>query len=99
MQEITISLEVYSLDIIYAAAYVMLEKNYVVLRKGEENNILVRITPKEGSDERIEERFHEQLLNYSVYKEISAKNKDIRELIVGTAINTIAQNGRQDKPL
>jgi len=72
------------LDIIYSAAYIMIDKAFIVLDGNPDAEILVELKKKKYSQniKELVEEFNEELLNYSVYKIQSDKNKKIRELIL-----------------
>lgn len=80
----SINPKIYSLDIIRAAAYILLDKAYILLDGNPEEKILVEIRPKskEHSPQTLAMEFNNELLNYSVYKAQSEKNKGIRELLL-----------------
>ncbi|MFW6025279.1 MAG: His-Xaa-Ser system protein HxsD [Candidatus Woesearchaeota archaeon] len=91
MEKIEINPEIYSLDVIYSAAYVLLDKAYIKLEGDPKNKMIVKIRKKEDTKEdldKIKGRFEEELLNYSFYKKQLEKTKDIRDIIMNRALLT-----------
>lgn len=80
MEKFSVDLRVYPLNIVYAAAYVMLDYVYIYLEE-EGDKVIVNLTSKNDEKELVE-KFNEQLLNYSVYNIISKKNEGIRKSII-----------------
>ncbi len=86
---ISINPEIYPLDVVYSAAYVFIDKAYVILDGNPKKEIKVTLKPKEDCDlDKIGMEFGNELLNYAVYKEQSSKNKGIREAIMQRALVT-----------
>lgn len=79
---------VYSMDVIYSAAYVLLDKAYIVLDGDPEKEILVKIKPKAKSDNMVALEFNNELINYSEYKTNFERNKEIRQTILQRALLT-----------
>jgi len=80
----SINPKIYSLDIVYSAAYIMIDKAYILLDGDPKQEIIVEFRKKKSSDDLIKlvYEFNEELLNYQVYKIQSEKNKNIRELFI-----------------
>lgn len=86
---VKINSKFYSLDIIYSAAYVFLDKAYILIDGDIKKEIIVELKPKAKRDlETLGNEFNNELLNYATYKVFSEKNKDIRTMIVQRAIIT-----------
>ncbi len=89
---ISISPKIYPLDVIYSAAYVFLDKAYVLLNGNPEKEIVVELRPKEKSKKRELEKlgreFSNELLNYAFYKKQSERNAPIRQAILQRALLT-----------
>ena len=85
----SINPEIYPLDVVYSAAYILMDKAYFILDGNPKKKIMVEIRPKKKEDlERLSMNFNEELLNYAVYKTFSEKNKKIRESIIQRALLT-----------
>ena len=86
---INISPKLYPLDVIYSAAYVFIERAYVILDEDSKKNINVFLKPKkEVNLEELGGEFYNELLNYAQYKKQAEKNKIIRETIMQRALIT-----------
>lgn len=88
---ISINPEIYPIDVIYAAAYVFLDKCYVLL-DGNQKQVEITLKPKreEGREglKKLAFSFYNELLNYAFYKKQSEKNAAIRQSIVQRALIT-----------
>lgn len=86
---IRLNSSLYSLDVIYAVSYVLLEKAYIILDGDAKKEILVIIKPrrKDNLKELVNE-FYDKLIDYSFYKSQSEKNADIRKQIIERALLT-----------
>lgn len=82
--------KIYSLDIIYSAAYIMIDKAFIILDGNPEKEIKIEIRKKEETQKLSDlvREFNEELLNYSVYKVQSERNKGIRETILQRVLLT-----------
>lgn len=87
---ISINPKIYPLDVVYSAAYVLLDKAYVVIDGDPEEEIIVEIRAKEkkGDIEEIGHELNNELINYAVYKTQSEKNQPIRQAIIQRALLT-----------
>jgi His-Xaa-Ser system protein HxsD len=86
----SINPKIYSMDIIYSAAYIMIDKAYIILDGDPQSEIIVEFRKKKQSDDLIKlvYEFNEELLNYAVYKIQSEKNKGIREALLTRVLLT-----------
>ena len=80
----SINPEIYPLDVIYAAAYVMIDRAFVILDGDPKDKIKVEIRKKEDHHDlnKLIISFNEELLNYATYQVQSKKNKKIREMFL-----------------
>ena len=86
---ISINPKIYNLSIIYSAAYTMMDKAYIILDGNPKEKIIIRLKPKNNQSlEELGNEFHEELLNYAVYKTQSEKNSKIRQTIIQRALLT-----------
>jgi len=84
---VTIIPELYPLDVIYTAGYVLIDKAYIILDCDINKRIRVILKPKNEDDlDKIGFEFYNELLNYSVYDRLSKKNKTIRDAILNKAL-------------
>ena len=76
--------KIYPLDIVYSAAYVMIDRAFVILDGDPEKEIKVEIRKKMPQHDinELVMSFNEELLNYAAYSVQSEKNKVIRETLL-----------------
>jgi His-Xaa-Ser system protein HxsD len=82
--------KIYPLDVVHCAAYIMIDKAFITLDGDPEKEMIVSIRCKK-SDQNPKEltiEFNEELLNYSVYKAQSEKNKELREALIKRVLLT-----------
>ena len=86
----SINPKIYPLEVIRAAAYILLDKAYILLDGNPEEKILVEIRPKStiSDPKALAMEFNNELLNYAVYQAQSEKNKGIRELLLQRVLFT-----------
>lgn len=86
---VSINPKIYSLDVVYSASYVFLDKNYVFLDGDPEKMITVELKPKERYNlEKLGGEFNNELLKYADYKKRSIETKQVREMIIQRALFT-----------
>ena len=87
--DISVNPKLYPLEAVYSAAYVFMDRAYIVLDGDPEEKIIVRITPKPGaSPENIGSEFNNELLNYAEYLTRARETKNLRETLLQRAIIT-----------
>lgn len=92
--EVDVDTKIYPIDVVYSAAYVFLDKAYVLLKGDPERRMTVELRPKAGSDdiedmERLGMEFNSQLLNYATYKTYSERNIDVKKMIMHEIFGSI----------
>jgi His-Xaa-Ser system protein HxsD len=84
--EVSINPKIYPVDIVYSAAYVFLDKAYVLLKGDPKKEIIAELIPKAAMNSlQMEEfgmEFNSQLLNYATYKDYSNKNIEVKKMIM-----------------
>ena len=87
-----VNTQIYDLEVIKSAAYVMLDKAYVVLDGDPASKVMVEIRKKQQEQDlkQLVYDFNSELINYSVYKQQTERNKTIRELILQRVLFTNA---------
>jgi His-Xaa-Ser system protein HxsD len=99
---LSINPKIYPLEAIYSAAYVFLDKVYIMLDGDPESEVIVELKPKNKQNSREElealgREFNNELINYSDYQKRSERTARVRELIMQRALLTNAQiAGEQD---
>ena len=86
---LNINPKVYPLETIYSAAYVFLDKAYILLDGDPKKEILVKLKPKEKQNlEKLGGDFLNELINYADYQKRAEKTKEIREMLLQRALIT-----------
>ena len=88
--KIKLNPKIYSMQIIYSAAYALLDKAYIVLDGNPETELTAEIFSKgsEGSEnlEKLKQRFHDELINYGNYYSSLNRDKEIVKMILERAL-------------
>ena len=94
--KISVDLKIYSLEAIYGAAYVFVDRAYIFLDMPKKDLVAVSIKPnsefskkKQGS---LEGEFMNELLNYTLRLSLAKYNKKIREYIIERALYASVQS-------
>jgi His-Xaa-Ser system protein HxsD len=83
---VSVNAKIYSLGVIFSAAYVLLERAFVVIDGNPEEQIVVSLKPKKGRDiAGIANEFNEQLINFAVNFDQSNRTKAVREEFIRQA--------------
>lgn len=85
MNTLNLNKNIYSLDIIFSAAYSLMEKAYFLFDE-DDKNFIVMIEPKQANGINIENNFKEELLNYLNYSKKLSQTKELRQLILKRAL-------------
>lgn len=86
---VSVNPKLYPIEAVYSAAYVFMDRAYIVLDGDPEKEILVKIKPKsEESLENLGNEFNNELLNYSDYLTRAKETKKLREMLLQRAIIT-----------
>ena len=86
---LSINPKVYPLEVVYSAAYVFLDRAYVLLDGDPIKEILVELKPKNKEDlEKLGREFNNELINYADYKKRAENTKKIREMLLQRALIT-----------
>ena len=87
---ISVNPKLYPIDVIFSAAYIFTDKNYIVLDGNPEEEVLVEIRPKEKMEgmEKIANEFNNELINYGAYSVQMARNAHLRAHIMQRVLQT-----------
>jgi His-Xaa-Ser system protein HxsD len=89
---ISVNSEIYSLDTVYTAAYVFLEKAYIFLDGDLKKEIFIKLTAKKKFNKEeltlLGQEFLNELINYGFYKKQSEQNRQIRQILLRKALLT-----------
>jgi His-Xaa-Ser system protein HxsD len=73
----------YNINIVYSAAYVFLDKAYILLDGDPNTQVIVKITPKQNEDlERLGKEFMNELIKFGFYKYQNTETMTLRSLIL-----------------
>ena len=95
---LSVNPKIYPLDVIFSAAYIFTDKNYIILDGNPEEEILVEIKPKEKTNEmeKIAMEFNNELVNYGSYAVQSARNIHLRHIILQRVLQTAGHQTRSE---
>ena len=86
----TVNLETYSLESVYQAAYVMLDRLYFFFDKKNAGTLLAEIKPKNGVPagglETLRDEFFNELLNSELRVMVAKRTRKIREALIAQAL-------------
>lgn len=90
---ISVNPKIYPLDIIFSAAYIFIDKAYVIVDGDLEEEIMVQLRPKDKNTnlEILGREFNNELINYSFYAAQTNKNMELRTAVIQRAFLTSAQ--------
>lgn len=86
---ISVNPKIYSLAVIYSAAYVFIDDSYVLIDGDPLEEIIVELRPKEKKDlKTLGREFNTELVNYAAYAANCARNAKLREAILRRVLLT-----------
>ncbi len=96
---ISINPKVYPLEVIYSAAYVFLDRAYILIDGDPEEEIFVQMKPKDSKMdmEKMGLEFNNELVNYSVYVVQAVRNQPLRKAIIERALLTNIGEALEEK--
>lgn len=84
---IRVNPKTYPIEAVYSAAYVFMDKAYIVLDGDPEKEILVKMRLKSGeSPEEAANEFNNELINYSDYLSRARETRKLRETVLQRAL-------------
>jgi His-Xaa-Ser system protein HxsD len=88
---LSVNPKIYPLDVIYSAAYIFTDENYIILDGNPEEEILIQIKPKKTPEnmEKIAQEFNNELLNYAAYAAQSQRNASLRALFMQRVVGAV----------
>ncbi len=94
---VAVNPSVYSLDIVYGASFVYIDRAFVLLDRGDEDHVAVCLTAREASDEgqllALGGEFANELLTQALRETIAKKTQKVRELIINRALYSTLDSG------
>ncbi|MBI4833226.1 MAG: hypothetical protein HY811_00170 [Planctomycetes bacterium] len=98
---INVDASLYSKETTLAAAYAMLGKAHIIVGKaeGENGRYVIKLTPLEGKPtpknlEELAKEYNDQLVNYAMFYQESAKNDELRKVLIATALYGVQKSGK-----
>ena len=87
---VSVNPKIYPLEVIYSAAYVFLDRAYVLIDGNPEEEIFIQMKPKNRKEnlEKLGNEFNNELVNYSVYVVQAVRNQPLRKAIIERALLT-----------
>ena len=87
---VSVNPKVYTLDIIFSAAYIFIDKAYVIVDGDPNEEIFVFLQAKDRKTnlEELGREFNNELINYSFYAAQTIKNIPVRDAIIQRAFFT-----------
>lgn len=83
---VSVNPKIYPLGVVFAAAYVLLDKAFIVVDGDPNSQVMVSIMPKKGKElKKLANEFNQQLVNFAVNFDQSKKTKSIREEFIKQA--------------
>ena len=84
---IKINPKIYLMQVIYAAAYALLDKAYIILDGNPKKEIIAQIFPKQEKNlEKLKQDFYDGLINYGNYYSSLKREKEIVKMILERAL-------------
>jgi len=95
---VSVDAALYGKETVLAAAYAMLGKAHIIIGKDKQTSeFLVKLTPLEGKSkgsvlDELARDFNDQLVNYAMFYQESAKNDELRKVLIATALYGVQKN-------
>ena len=94
---VSVNPDVYSLDVIYGAGFVYVDRAFVLLDRGDEDHVVVSLTARAESDEAALQElggaFANELLTQAFRASLAKKTLKIRELVINRALYSTLDSG------
>lgn len=96
---VSVNPKIFPLEVIYSAAYVFLDKVYIMMDGDPQANISVQLKAKNSSEDlqSLALEFNNELVSYAVYVVQAARTSEIRKTIVQRALATIEESAELDE--
>lgn len=87
---VSVNPKIFPLEVVYSAAYSLMDKAYSIIDGDPEEEIFVELKPKDGKMdlEKLGRDFNNELLNYAVYMVQTARNRTVRDALIQRAFLT-----------
>jgi len=95
---IHINPKIFPLEIIYSAAYVLLNKAHAIIDGDPEKKITVKLKLKKGGSlNDLVHEFNDELVNYSMYVVQASRTSGIRQAIINRALGVLEEEEEYDE--
>ena len=95
---ISINPKIFPLEVIYSAAYMLLDRAHIIIDGNPKKKILVQLKAKKKDDlTKLAYEFNDELINYSVYVVQAARTSGIRQAIVQRALGVVEEYEKELK--
>lgn len=94
---VSVNPKIYPLNVIYAAAYVFIDRAYVIIDGNPEEGVIVELKAKGKEDlKKLGYEFNNELLNYAVYEGQAKDNSEVRAVLIKRALLTNGEEETED---
>ena len=85
--EIEVDSRIYSKDVVLAAAYSILDKAHVIIRKNMETKAFdVTLISRTEDIIGLDLLFHDLLINYATYYQKASENAELKKIFIATSL-------------
>lgn len=89
---VSVNPNLYPLEVIYSAAYIFINRAFIIIEGNPKEEILIKLIPKDKTDlEILGREFNTELINYMSYMYRTIRNQSIREAMVMKALGIDAK--------
>lgn len=94
---IKVNPKIFPLEVVYSAAYMFLDRAFVIIDGDPQTEILVQLKAKDKTNlAEMALEFHNELVNYAVYVVQAARTSEIRTAIIQSALGVSEQSQECD---
>lgn len=96
--EVKLDPSLYSLEMAYATAYIFLDRAWILFKGDPSNEIIVKITPKDGksSAEKMGDEFCNQIVSVTNYFNMLERNRSTVNLLLQRALFSASPKARSE---
>jgi His-Xaa-Ser system protein HxsD len=90
---INVNPKIFPLEVIYSAAYVLLNKAHAIIDGDPEKKISIKLKAKKsGNLADLAQEFNDELVNYSMYVVQASRTSGIRQAIINRALGVLEED-------
>ncbi len=96
---VSVNSKIFPLEVIYSAAYVFLDRVYVMMDGNPQESIVVQLKAKNSNEDlqSLALEFNNELVSYAVYVVQAARTSEIRKAIVQRALATVEEAAEESE--